>query len=81
MQISVNGDAWRDPYDRGTVSDLVLLDARGYRRATATLPGFHAGRPPRNRGRRYHADPRRLTSSCDCCAAAAALPVASGCAR
>jgi site-specific recombinase XerD len=23
----------------------------------ATLPGFHAGRPPRNKGRRYPADP------------------------
>ena len=35
----------------------VLLDARGYRRSAATLPGFHRGRPPRNRGRRYPADP------------------------
>jgi integrase len=34
-----------------------LLDARGYRRSPATIPGFHAGRVPRNRGRRYPADP------------------------
>jgi integrase len=34
-----------------------LLDAAGRRRSPATLPGFHAGRPPRNRGRRYPADP------------------------
>ena len=32
-------------------------DARGYRRSPATLPGHHLGRVPRNRGRRYPADP------------------------
>ena len=32
-------------------------DARGYRRSPATMPGFHRGRVPRNRGRRYPADP------------------------
>jgi integrase len=35
----------------------VLLDAAGRRRAPATMPGFHAGRPPRNKGVRYPADP------------------------
>jgi len=35
----------------------VLLDAAGRRRSPATMPGFHAGRPPRNKGQRYHADP------------------------
>jgi integrase len=35
----------------------VLLDAAGRRRSPATLAGFHAGRPPRNKGRRYPADP------------------------
>src|SRR5690349_17720873 len=35
----------------------VLLDAAGRRRSPATLPGFNAGRPPRNKGRRYPADP------------------------
>jgi site-specific recombinase XerD len=34
-----------------------LLDAAGRRRSPATLPGFHAGRPPRNKGVRYPADP------------------------
>ena len=29
----------------------VLLDAAGRRRSPATMPGFHAGRPPRNKGR------------------------------
>jgi hypothetical protein len=27
-----------------------LLDAAGRRRSPATLPEFHAGRPPRNKG-------------------------------
>lgn len=31
----------------------VLLDAAGRRRSPATMPGFHAGRPPRNKGLRY----------------------------
>ena len=33
------------------------LDAAGRRRSPATLPGYHAGRPPRNKGQRYPADP------------------------
>ena len=35
----------------------VLLDAAGRRRSPATMPGYHAGRPPRNKGIRYPADP------------------------
>ena len=35
----------------------VLLDAAGRRRSPATLPGYHCGRPPRNKGLRYPADP------------------------
>jgi site-specific recombinase XerD len=35
----------------------VLLDAAGRRRSPATLPGHHRGRPPRNKGRAYPADP------------------------
>src|SRR5947209_2028032 len=34
-----------------------LLDAAGRRRSPATMPGFHCGRPPRNKGRSYPADP------------------------
>ncbi len=34
-----------------------LLDAAGRRRSPATLPGFHAGRLPRNKGMRFPADP------------------------
>jgi integrase len=33
------------------------LDACGRRRSPATLPAFHLGRPPRNKGQRYPADP------------------------
>lgn len=35
----------------------LLLDAAGRPRSPATMPGFHAGRPPRNKGVRYPADP------------------------
>ena len=35
----------------------LLLDAAGRRRSPATLPDFHAGRAPRNKGIRYPADP------------------------
>jgi hypothetical protein len=31
----------------------VLLDAAGRRRSPATMPGYHAGRPPGNDGMRY----------------------------
>lgn len=33
------------------------LDACGRRRSPATLSSFHQGRPPRNKGQRYPADP------------------------
>jgi site-specific recombinase XerD len=38
----------------------LLLDRAGRRRSPATTPGFHAGRPPRNKGLRYPADPPRV---------------------
>ena len=34
-----------------------LFDRAGRRRSPPTMPGFHAGRPPRSRGLRYPADP------------------------
>lgn len=34
-----------------------LLDVAGRPRQPVTLPGYHAGRPPRNKGRHYQADP------------------------
>jgi site-specific recombinase XerD len=33
------------------------LDAAGHRRSPATMPGYHRGRPPRNKGEQYPADP------------------------
>src|SRR5688500_19946892 len=41
----------------GPMTVLSVLDAAGRRRSPATLPGYHAGRPPRNKGMRYPADP------------------------
>ena len=38
------------------MSGSVVLDAAGRRRSPATMPGFHAGHPPRNKGLRYLAD-------------------------
>jgi hypothetical protein len=40
-----------------------FLDAAGHQRQPVALPGYHAGRPPRNKGRRYPADPPRLRRS------------------
>jgi len=36
------------------------LDRAGRHRSPATMPGFHAGRPPRNKGLRYPADPPKV---------------------
>ncbi len=41
----------------GMADSTMFVDARGRRRSPVTLPGYHAGRPPRNMGRRYPADP------------------------
>jgi site-specific recombinase XerD len=35
----------------------MLLDAAGHRRSPATMPGYHRGRAPRNKGEHYPADP------------------------
>jgi integrase len=37
--------------------ESVLYDAAGDHRSPATMPGYHEGRPPRNKGLRYPADP------------------------
>ncbi len=44
-----------DPKE-GTM-DFGLYDATGHRRSPATMPGYHRGRPPRNKGLRCPADP------------------------
>jgi integrase len=35
----------------------IILDAAGHRRSPVTMPVYHRGRPPRNKGCRYPADP------------------------
>ena len=42
------------------MSEQLLLDRAGRRRSPATMPGFHAGCPPRNKGLRYPADPPKV---------------------
>jgi integrase len=37
--------------------ESVPLDVAGHRRSPATMPGYHPGRPPRNKGEQYRADP------------------------
>jgi integrase len=37
-----------------------LLDRAGRRRSPATVPGFHAGHAPGNKGLRYPADPPKI---------------------
>jgi hypothetical protein len=45
----------------------LLLDRAGRRRSPATMPGFHFGRPPRNEGVRYPAEPPMWRRSSRCC--------------
>ena len=45
-----------------------VLDAAGRRRSPATMPGYHAGRSPRNKGLRYPADPPTVEESSLSCA-------------
>ena len=45
------------PREGAMSSAVQLLDAAGRRRSPATLPDFHAGRAPGNKGQRYAADP------------------------
>src|SRR5215204_6914974 len=63
---------------RGGVMSELLLDAAGRRRSPATLPDFHAGRPPRNKGMRYPADPPTSRRSSRTCAARATASTAAG---
>jgi hypothetical protein len=39
------------------MASTTLVDIAGRRRSSATLPGYHQGRPPRNKGLQYPADP------------------------
>jgi hypothetical protein len=48
------------PQARGGVMSELLLDRAGRRRSPATMPGFHAGHAPGNKGLRYPADPPKV---------------------
>jgi integrase len=52
----VRGDLVVNGEER-SMSAPPLLDAAGRRRSPVTLPGYLAGRPPRNKGLRYPPDP------------------------
>jgi hypothetical protein len=57
------------------------LDAAGRRRSPATMPGYHVGRPPRNKGIRYPADPPTVDEIVAVMRTPAMTVTASGCAR
>jgi site-specific recombinase XerD len=42
------------------MTSSTLLDATGRVRSPAATPGYHRGRPPRNKGQHYPADPPRV---------------------
>jgi hypothetical protein len=42
------------------MTSSAVLDIAARKRSPATLPGYHCGRPPDNKGRRYPADPPRV---------------------
>ena len=53
-----SGRSVRQPLSEGgRMSSTTLLDICGRRRSPATLPSFHRGQPPRNKGQVYAADP------------------------
>jgi hypothetical protein len=60
---------------------LSMLDSAGRRRSPATLPAYHAGRPPRNKGMRYPADPPAVEEIVASCATPPMSVTAGACAR
>ena len=57
-----------------------LLDCADRRRSPATVPGYHRGRPPRNKGLRYPPDPPSVEEIIAVMRAQVMTPRASGCA-
>jgi hypothetical protein len=60
---------------------LSAFDSAGWRRSPATMPGYHAGRPPRNKGMRYPADPPTVEEIVAVTATPPMTVTAGGCAR
>jgi hypothetical protein len=56
-ELRPGGGTSGDTRDQEEAMSSLLLDAAGRRRAPGTLPGNHRGRPPRNKGLHYPADP------------------------
>ena len=44
----------------------LMLDRAGRRRSPPTMPGFHTGQVPGNKGHRYPADPPKVQEIVDC---------------
>jgi hypothetical protein len=59
----------------------VVLDSAGRRRSPATLPGYHTGRAPRNKGMRYRLTRRRSRRSSPSCVSTAKTAAGGGCAQ
>jgi hypothetical protein len=55
------------------------VDCAGRRRSPATVPGYHRGRPPRNKGLRYPADPPSVEEIISVMRAPATARTACGC--
>jgi hypothetical protein len=60
---------------------LSAFDSAGRRRSPATMPGYHAGRPPRNKGMRSPSDPPTVEEIVAVMRQAAPTVTAGGCAR
>ena len=63
------------------MTDVSALDVAGRRRSPVTMPGYHAGRPPRNKGMQYPADPFTVDEIVAVCATPARTVTGSGCER
>ena len=61
--------------------ESVLLDVAGHRRSPATMPGYHHGRPPRNKGEQYPADPPTVEEIVAVMRRSATVPTVTGSAR
>ena len=59
----------------------LMLDRAGRRRSPATMPGFHTGQVPGNKGHRYPADPPKVEEIVDVMRAAGDLFTGAGCER
>ena len=57
------------------------LDAAGHQRSPVTMPGYHQGRPPKNKGQRFPADPPPVEEIIAVMRAAGTVRTAPACER